>query len=332
MQIRLDSGSKHRTTDGWKVVSMSPSFGKFDVAPVQLLQAHGIEVVLLDHKRVSPERLVKVLRDCRVVIAGTAPVTEAMMLMAPQLRMIAKHGVGVENIDVAAASRLDVYVTNVPGAGSSAVAELVFGHILAVTRGLVRVDRQVRLGKWPTEIGMGLYGSTLGIIGTGRIGQAVGAIARGFGMRILAHDPFPSDGFAASGANYDSVREVLRNSDVVTLHVPLSSETHHLISRNELRLMKQSAFLINASRGSVVDEEALVDSLVAGEIAGAGLDVHDSEPTMNHRLLELENVTVTSHIGAYTYGSLAQVSADTSKNILRLTAGIVPDFIVNELA
>ena len=327
----VESPVLHVDSDNWTVSSLSPSFGKFDPRPVDKLQAHGLTVQFIN-PAVGPESLAHQLAGCQILIAGTSPVDDDFMALAPQLRMIAKHGVGVENIDLAAAAKRKILVTNVPGAGSSAVAELVFGHMLAVARGIVRVDSQVRHGAWPTEIGFGLRGSTLGIIGTGRIGQAVGSIAEGFGMRIVAYDPYLSDAFAQSCAHYQSLSEVLRTADFVTLHVPLSDSTRHLIGRAELGIMKRTAILINASRGGIVDESALVESLITGGIAGAGLDVHESEPSTNQRLFELKNVTLTSHIGAYTHDSLARISDDTAENILRLVNGNRPEFVVNEFA
>lgn len=332
--MRANAGGVTSQNDDekWRVASLSPSFGRFDPTQVDRLRSRGIEVCFLDQHGTSPEELADALADCQVLIAGTTPVTDETISMAPGLRLIAKHGVGVENIDVDAATRRGIYVTNVPGASASAVAELAFGHILALARGIVRVDRRVRQGEWPTEIGMDLHGAALGIVGTGRIGQAVGAIANGFGMRIIAYDPVPSEAFAStSGARYLPLRDLLEAADIVTLHVPLSSDTRHLIGAAELRIMKFTALLVNTSRGSIVDEEALVEALVTDEIAGAGLDVYEFEPPKNRRLLELEKVVVTSHIGAYTHGALASVSAETAENILRLVDRSRPQFVVNGL-
>lgn len=307
------------------VTSLSPSFGKFDRRPVDLLAENGMEVRFADPYAPTDEDIA--VAD--VFVAGVSPINDDIMARAPRLRLIAKHGVGIENIDLSAARDRGIDVTNMPGAGTHAVAELVFAHILAAARGLVRVDRQVRRGAWPAEIGIGLRGRVLGIVGTGRIGQAVGEIGRGFGMRLVAYDPFPSEDFVASGADYRPLPEVLRAADVVTLHVPLTPDTRHLIGAEELRQMKPSAILVNASRGATVDEDALVEALVNGELAGAGLDVHETEPTPNTRLLQLDSVTVTSHVGAYTMDSLAEVSAATAENILRIAAGHSPLHIVN---
>ncbi|MEM1946287.1 MAG: D-2-hydroxyacid dehydrogenase [Candidatus Caldarchaeum sp.] len=223
----------------------------------------------------------------------------------PGLKVVGRAGVGLDNVDVEAAAKHGVKVLNTPEAPTNSVAELVIGLMIAVARKIAWCDRVMRAGRWPKREAMGveLAGKTLGVVGFGRIGRRVAEIAHAVGMKILAYDiiPIPEEVLAKTGTRLTTLEEVLRSSDFITLHVPLTPETHHLINAEKIAMMKPSAILVNASRGEVVDEEALYHALSTGRLAGAGLDVFEREPPFGSKLLELDNVVVTPHVGAQTH-------------------------------
>jgi len=238
-----------------------------------------------------------------LVVRSATKVTKDVIEAGRKLKIIARAGAGLDNIDVQAASARGIELINAPEAPTIAVAELVIGLMLSWARQLSRADASTKQGRWEKAQLMGseLRGKTLGIIGTGRIGRAVGYRAKAFLMNLLAFDVEQSIEFAErTGARYVDLGELLRKSDFVTLHIPLLPETHHMIGRRELGLMKPTAVLINTSRGEVVDEAALADALQRGKIAGACLDVYEREPPRDSPLLKLPNAILTPHIGAST--------------------------------
>jgi len=238
-----------------------------------------------------------------LVVRSATKVTKDTIEAGRKLKIIARAGAGLDNIDVQAVSARGIELINAPEAPTIAVAELVIGLMLSWARQLPRADAGTKQGRWEKTQLMGseLRGKTLGIIGTGRIGRAVGYRAKAFLMNLLAFDIGRSAEFAErTGARYVDLDTLLRESDFVTLHVPLLPETHHMIGRRELGLMKPTAVLINTSRGEVVDEAALADALQRGKIAGACLDVYEREPPKDSPLIKLPNVILTPHIGAST--------------------------------
>jgi D-3-phosphoglycerate dehydrogenase len=252
----------------------------------------------------TPQQLLEEIRGYDVlVVRGATKVTKDIIEAGKRLKIIARAGVGLDNIDVRAASARGIELINAPEAPTVAVAELVIGLMLAWARQLPRADASMKQGMWEKTRLMGseLRGKTLGIIGTGRIGREVGYRAKAFLMNLLAFDILRSAEFAErTGARYVDLDELLRESDFVSIHVPLSPRTRHMIGRRELELMKPTAVLINTSRGEVVDEVALAEALMKGKIAGACLDVYEREPPKDSPLLKLPNVVLTPHIGAST--------------------------------
>jgi glyoxylate reductase len=234
-------------------------------------------------------------------------VGEAVFAAAPTLAMVANHAVGVDNVDLAAAARHGVVVTNTPGVLTDDTADLTWALILAVTRRLVEADAYVRAGRWTgwrpdLLIGRSLTGATLGVVGAGRIGQAVLGRAAGFRMRLLyaSRRPLPAEREAALGVARRELPELLAEADVVSLHVPLGPETRHLIDGPALARMKPTAVLVNTSRGPVVDEAALAAALAAGRLGGAGLDVFEEEPRIHPGLMERPDVVLLPHVGSAT--------------------------------
>ncbi len=252
----------------------------------------------------TPAELLERLSGCEILAVRSATrVTNEVIDAGKQLKVIARAGAGLDNIDVKAAEARGIKVLNTPGAPTVAVAELVLAHMLAWARHLPPADSGMKAGRWEKSQLMGseLRGKTLGIVGTGRIGRAIGYRAKAFSMNLLAYDTGQSPEFAEqTGAKYVELDTLLRESDFVTLHVPLVPGTKHMIGKRELELMKPTAVLINTSRGGVVDEEALVEALRARKIAGACLDVYEREPPRDSPLLKLPNVVLTPHLGAST--------------------------------
>ena len=266
----------------------------------------------------------------------TDAVDEELLGRAPRLKMIANMGVGYNNIDVAAATRRGIPVSNTPGVLTDATADLAFTLILAVARRVVEGDRRVREGEfklWAPFLFLGreVSGKTLGIVGFGRIGRAVARRARGFGMRVLYHNRnrlTPAEE-RESQAEYADLNKLLAQADFVSLHVPLSEETRYLIGTAELSRMKPTAYLINTARGPVVDEKALLAALQKGAIAGAGLDVYENEPALTPGLAELGNVVLLPHVGSATLETRTGMAAMASRNLIAGLSGERPPNLVN---
>ncbi|BCS31486.1 D-glycerate dehydrogenase [Luteitalea sp. TBR-22] len=283
----------------------------------------------------TPEELVARTKKCHGLVAqGTDRIDAAFLDQCPDLRVVCNVAVGYNNIDVAAARERKVVVTNTPDVLNEACAALTWGLILGVTRRLGEGERTLRAGQWKGFqldflLGMDLVGKTLGIIGMGRIGQAVAAKAAAFGMRaIYMRSPRRPDEVITGpdGAPYEgtTLEEVLRRSDVVTLHCPLSPETHHLINRESIRLMKPSAYLVNMARGPVVEEASVVAALENGWIAGAALDVYELEPVVHPGLLKFENAFLIPHLGSATRETRTAMCNLAARNLIEVLEGRAP--------
>jgi glyoxylate reductase len=266
----------------------------------------------------------------------TDSIDEELLSHAPRLKMIANMGVGYNNIDVRAATTRGIPVSNTPGVLTEATADLAFTLLLAIARRVVEGDRRVRAGKftfWAPFLFLGqeVSGKTLGIIGMGRIGKAVARRARGFDMPVIYHNRsrLEPDEEDRMGARYEPLEALLRKSDFVSLHVPLSAETRHLISRRELALMKPSAYLINTARGPVVDEQALLSALQAGQIAGAALDVYEHEPALTPGLTLLDNVILLPHVGSATLETRTRMASMAAQNLIAGMGGQTPPNLIN---
>ncbi len=234
------------------------------------------------------------------IIIGTSKVTRELLTRAHRLRAIIKYGVGIDNIDVAAAKEQGIQVLNLPGINAQAVAELALGLMFAVSRKVAWGDRSIRSGKWEGLIGSSVAGKTLGVIGTGAIGCTLVRLASGLQMRVLGFDISQNPTFIEVGGQYVDLGKLLSSADFVSLHLTLNPQTMHFIDQEKLSQMKPGAFLVNTSRGKVVDEQALVEALRNGHLGGAALDVFENEPPTSTDLIEMENVVSTPHIGAYT--------------------------------
>lgn len=261
---------------------------------------------------------------------------EVMGAAGPNLKIIANYAVGYNNIDVEEATKRGIMVTNTPGVLTETTADFAWTLLMAIARRVVEADRFVREGKfrgWEPMllIGTDVHGATLGIVGFGRIGQAMARRALGFNMRVLYYDNARVDEQIEKElkATFVDLPTLLKESDFVTLHVPLTKETHHLIGEKELKMMKKDAYLINTARGPVVDEKALVKALKEGWIKGAALDVFENEPEVEPELLKLDNVVLAPHIASASYATRSKMSVMVAENVIKALSGEVPPNLVN---
>lgn len=296
------------------------------------------EVSLNPYDRpMSPEEIIAALPGKAALLSmATDPISAGLLKAGKDLQIVANDAVGYNNIDLAAATRLKIAVTNTPEVLTETTADLTFGLILGVARRIAEGDRFVRSGQWvgwnpDLLLGSDIHGKVLGIVGLGRIGSAVARRALGFGMKILYHDLEPAGPPVEQRlkAEFRSLEEILGEADFVTLHVALTPKTRHLIGREELRRMKKTAFLINASRGPVVDEKALVDALREGIIAGAGLDVYEDEPRVSPELLDMNVTLLLPHIGSATSETREKMARVAVENILAVLRGEIPPNVLN---
>ncbi len=280
----------------------------------------------------KPGELAAAVADCDGLLCQlTDPVSESVIAAAPRLRVISTISVGFDHVDLDAAARRDIPVTHTPGVLTETTADFAFALLLAAARRVVEADRFVRAGEWKQwELdllcGHDVHGRTLGVVGAGRIGLAMARRARGFGMRVLCHSRSGSnpDVEAELGVEFTDFDTLLRDSDFVTLHVPLDDRTTHMIAAKELERMKPTSLLINTARGPVVDEAALCDALDRGEIAGAALDVFESEPHPDARLLERSNVVLAPHLASASVATRRTMTQMAVDDLLRVLAGQPP--------
>lgn len=279
-------------------------------------------------QRLQEEQLLGLVSDVDGVIAGEDEFTARVIRAATNLKVISKFGVGFDRINVAEATRRGVAVCNTPSCNSESVADLVVGLMLCVARQIPQVHRRVLDGEWPIVIGAELWRKTVGIIGLGAIGRAVARRLRGFQARILAYDPrLDTESARGAGVEPCDLDYLLANSDFVSINVPLERDTTKLLGAREFAMMKPTAYLINTSRGGVVDESALFECLQTGRLAGAGLDTFSHEPP--GKLPPLGNLVVSSHIGASTKEAVSRMGVEAARNLVAVLRGKRPAACVN---
>ncbi|NLJ48307.1 MAG: D-glycerate dehydrogenase [Candidatus Atribacteria bacterium] len=261
---------------------------------------------------------------------------EVIHAAGKKLRVISNYAVGYNNIDVAEATKRGIMITNTPGVLTETTADLAWVLLMSIARRIVEGDKLVRAGKfrgWEPMLLLGtdIYESTLGLIGFGRIGQAMARRAKGFNLKVLYYDknpisPIIEKELGVSRANFD---EILRKSDFISIHVPLNEETFHLIGQKEMSIMKKDSYLINTARGPIVDEKALVKALKDGLIRGAALDVFENEPEIEKELMSLDNIVMVPHIGSASYRTRTKMAIMAANNLLSALKGERPEFLVN---
>jgi len=304
---------------------------------IQLLRKHFLVKVYPKDQIIPRKELLKEVKQCDALLCLLTEKIDAEVLSAnPKLKVVSNYAVGYDNIDVKVATAKGIPVCNTPGVLEDAVAEHTFALMLAISKRIVEADQFLRAGKykrWDPMLLLGteLKGKTIGIIGLGRIGAGVAERARkGMGVNVLYHDIKRNKQFEKEyQAKYVSLSELLKRSDFVSLHVPLLPSTRHLIGKEELKLMKKTAYLINTSRGPVVDEKALAEALKKKHIAGAGLDVYENEPKLSPGLTKLKNTVLTPHTASATVEARTAMSELAAQNIIDVLQGRKAKFTVN---
>lgn len=293
-----------------------------------ILRKAGFEpqVVARDVNIKQPENYIPLLQGCCAVVAGAEPFTEEILKAVPELRVISRTGVGYDAIDLEACDRLGVAVTITPGVNHHAVAEHAVALLMGVARGFPRYDMGVRSANWTRKPGPRVMGSTLGLVGLGRIGQAMATRGIGLGMKVIACDPFACPDFVAQHEiEMVELHDLYARADYISLHVPALPETEDMINADTIAEMKNSAVLINTSRGTLVNEDDLVQALSTGQLRAAGLDVYRTEPLpADSPLLSLDNVLLSPHIAGQDFESHADTFTMAAENIIALRDGRWP--------
>lgn len=309
---------------GLVVASCAVTFGIFNKVPVERLEDAGCEVRLNPYGRpLTPAEIVEHAKDADVIILGNDRLDSATIGKLPNLKLVVRHGAGLDNIDFSELGKRDITVANTPGANKEETADLAFALILDLARMVTQSINQLKGGVWNKIPGRTLYGKTIGIIGVGAIGMAVASRAMGFGMDILGNDIIQRDEAARYGLLYTSLNELLSASDIVTIHVPLTSATKNLIGARELKRMKPGALLINTARAGVVREAALEKALMSGHLGGYAVDVYAKEPPNPTPYMSLPNVLTTPHIGSSTMEANLRMGDMAVDNILAFMNGAV---------
>ncbi len=302
---------------------------------LKLLKGHEIEIYEGDAPP-SKEEIIRGVRGKDALICLlTDKIDAEVMKNGKNLKIIANYAVGIDNIDIEEATKRGIFVTNTPGVLTETVADLAWALMMAIARRIVEGDefmRQKKFKGWAPMLLLGrdIYGKTLGVIGAGRIGKAFARRAAGFSMRILYYSKHRDNEFEKeTNARFAGLHELLKESDFISLHLPLTKDTYHIIGENELRMMKKTSYLINTSRGKCVDEKALLKALKEGWIAGAALDVYEYEPEINEELISLKNVLLAPHIGSASYETRTKMAIMVAENVISALNGDIPPQCVN---
>lgn len=293
---------------------------------VNVLKKAGFELVYPKKRgQLTEAELLEQLQGIHAAVAGSEPYTRKVIQAHPQLRVIARAGVGYDAVDLSAATDAGVAVTITPGTNQDAVAEHTFAMILAIAKNLVPQHLGTCELKWPRQANLNLRGRTLGIAGLGRIGKAVAIRGQAFGMKLIAYEPYQDHEFAKQyGVTFVSLDQLLAESDFLSLHMPASKESRHLINKQTLAKMKPSAYLVNTARGALVNEPDLIEALESKQIAGAGLDVFEEEPPCDAPFFHMSNVVVTPHAAGVDLKSRDDMALSAAQAIVSLSRGEWP--------
>lgn len=315
-------------------IAITPTSLKPGNPTLEPLKAFGAELVFNPYNRPMEEgELISLASDCQGILAGLDQITAKVIENCPKLKVISRYGVGYDRVDVKAASARNVAVSNTPGANSEAVGELAFSLILALARCLTYLDQKTKNNEWVRIDGIELKGKIIGIIGFGAIGKIVARCAAGFGMHIMAYDPYMDEIYCqAHGIENCSLEEVIRKADVISLHLPLTDDTYHMINAKTIAQMKDQVILVNTSRGGIIDEVAACEGLRSGKIGGLGLDAYEKEPPTDSTLFVYDNVLATPHTGAHTIEAKRNMADMAVQNLLDILKENACNYIVNPIS
>ncbi len=292
---------------------------------IQNLLQKGMQVITNPHRRkLTEDEIIELLKEGATgLIAGIEPLTERVFQSAKNLKVISRCGAGLDSVDLVAAKNRGITVLNTPEAPAQAVAELTMGLILTVLRKIGQIDQSVRKGEWPRTQGRLLAAQTIGIIGLGHIGRRVARLCQAFEATVISHDPYASQ--VPDGVALLPLEQLLATADIITLHLPYGPDTHHLLNAKAFAAMKPEVIVINAARGGLVDEHALLAALQAGNVSAAALDVFEQEP-YHGPLIESGNVILTSHIGSLARESRQRMEIEAAENLLQ---GLIKTGLIN---
>jgi D-3-phosphoglycerate dehydrogenase len=313
------------------VLVTTRSFGREVPEPMERLRSAGCTILeWREGSGLSETDLVAKVAQADAWIVAFHPIDAPLMDAAPRLRIIAKHGVGIDNINVAAATSRGIVVTTAPSANDQAVADLTMALLLALLRRIPEANASVKAGRWERFLGFDLTGKVFGILGFGRIGQNVARRAKGFGVELIGADPaWPEEAARGIGIRRVTPDQLFAQSDVISLHAPLTAETQGLIDGAAIARMKPGVWIVNTSRGKVVQEQAMYEALLAKKVAGYASDVFEAEPPAGSPLLNLPNVIVSPHMGTHTRESLALMGHRAADAVLCVLQGKPPEFAMN---
>lgn len=315
----------------WKVVATAVTFGKFYKGSVERLENEGCEVVLNPFGRpLTGEEMIALARDADALIVGNDKVPAEVIAHFNNMKIIAKHGVGVDAIDKDQARKMGIAVTNAPGTNKEEVADCAMGFLLMLARDFYKIVRETKAKEWIKYPGLSMQGKTIGVIGIGNIGTALVERAAGFGMRILGYDLVERERAKQLGVTYVGLETLLKEADYITLHVPLNDGTYHMIGEEQFQLMKQGAILVNTARSKCVDPLALTKALQDGRLLGYATDVYDSEPPVWYPYFDFPNVLMTPHIAGTTYDSNKRMGDTAVDNVIAVKKGLIPPNLITE--
>ncbi|MDF2674619.1 MAG: phosphoglycerate dehydrogenase [Clostridiales bacterium] len=315
----------------WKVVATAVTFGRFHKGTVKRLEDEGCEVILNPFGRpFTKEELISYASDADALIVGNDKVPGDVIEHFKNMRIIAKHGVGVDAIDKDKAHEMGIIVTNAPGTNKEEVADCAMGFLLMLARDYYRTVRETKNKEWIKHPGTSLYNKTIGVIGIGNIGLATVKRATGFSMRILGYDILERDEAKVMGTEYVSLPELLSQSDFISLHVPLNEGTYHILGEEQFKMMKKDTILVNTARSKCIDPDALTKALQDGTLLGYAMDVYDFEPPAWQPYFDFPNVIMTPHVAGTTYDSNFRMGSTAVNNVLAVKHGVTPPNLILE--
>lgn len=300
-----------------KILTSPSSFGQVGNEPVDLLVQNGYEVINNPYgRKLTEDEVIELAADCIGIVAGVEPLTARVMDALPKLKCISRVGIGMDSVDLSYAAKKGITVTNTPDGPTRAVAELTLAMTLALLRKIPQAHYDLKNKVWKKQVGNLVLNKVVGVVGLGRIGKLVSQLFRGIGNPVIGYDPYADKEWALNnGVEITDMETLLAKADILTIHVPGNEDGSAVIGVNELSVMKPGSFLINISRGGIVDEEALYNSLAANKLAGAAIDVFSTEPYAGP-LCDLDNVVLTPHLGSYAEEGKLLMEIDAVKNLI----------------